>query len=96
VKKVLIASPVVCSPAYSGNSVRIKQFVNALHEQGVEVYFVLFSIREIADRRQSNHMESEFGNKYYLLNNGYRIKGTLLNRTLNFFKRLGLSKFRFG
>jgi glycosyltransferase involved in cell wall biosynthesis len=95
-KKVLIASPVVCSPAYSGNSVRIKQFVNALHEKGIEVYFVLFSIREIADRKQANHMESEFGEKFYFLNEAHKIKGTLINRALNYFKRLGLNKTKFG
>lgn len=95
-KKVLIASPVVCSPAYSGNSVRIKQFVNALREKEIEVYFVLFCIHEIADRRQSNFMESEFGSNYHTLNGGNRIKGTFINRVLNYFKRKGLSKTKFG
>lgn len=75
---------------------RIKQFVNALHETEIEVYFVLFSISEIADRRQSNAMELEFGDKFYLLNGGNRIKGTFINRAFNYLKRQGLNKTKFG
>lgn len=94
-KKVVIVSPVVCSPAYSGNSVRIKQFVNALRELGVEVHFMLFCISEIADRQQPDFMESEFGSNYYLLNNGKKIKGSFANQLLKIGKRLGLNKFKF-
>lgn len=95
-KKVLITSPVVCAPAFAGNAVRIKQFVNVLYEKGIEVYFVLFSIPEIDDRRVSDEMKLEFGNKFFLLNNGNKIKGTLINRALSFAKRLGLKKYAIG
>jgi glycosyltransferase involved in cell wall biosynthesis len=91
-KKIVIVSPVVCFPAYSGNSVRIAQFVNALELSNVEVHFVLVPITEISTRKQDLMMEQHFGERFYQLTEGKLARGTFVNTCWSVLKKLGLNK----
>lgn len=92
-KRVVIVSPVVCAPAYSGNSARIAQFIKALESMSVEVHFILAPIKEISDRRQGDAMKSLFGERYHCMNQGNQLRGTILNRGWKYLKRKGLRRY---
>jgi glycosyltransferase involved in cell wall biosynthesis len=94
-KKVVIVSPIVCAPAYAGNTARVAQLVKILENLNVEIHFILAPNSTMYDQRNGNDMEVKFGSNYHILNNGQRSRGTLLNRVWTRLKKNGLSRFNF-
>ena len=92
VKKIAIVSPVVAYPSFAGNTVRVSQLLNVLEKLGLEIHFILAPNYSMYDQRSGNDMETKFGDRYYILNNGQRSRGTLINRIWTRLKKKGLNR----
>lgn len=85
--KGIILSPVVSEPAYSGNSVRVKQMLASFQTLGADMSFVLFPMRGISNRKVGDVMKSAYGSNYYELNQGNIVKGIWQQAALDFGKK---------